>query len=101
VAAGRPKIREELSVVELDGEAIVYDEARNELHHLNPTATIVLRLCDGRATTRELSADIADAFGAPLQEVEREVEELIRRFREAGLLEERAPGRESTADGSG
>lgn len=92
VAAYRPKVRGDLSVIELDGEAVVYDEARNELHHLNPTATIVLRLCDGSAATRQLSVEIADAFRAPLREVEPQVEGLVRRFREAGLLEETASG---------
>ena len=45
----KPKVRDGLTVVELDGEAVIYDEETTELHHLNPTATIVFGLCDGRS----------------------------------------------------
>jgi PqqD family protein of HPr-rel-A system len=83
----RPKVRDDLTVVELDGEAVIYDEATTELHHLNPTATIVFRLCDGTCTMREMSVDIADAFGVPADEVEPQVRSLIRTFRGSGLLQ--------------
>ena len=83
----KPKVREDLAVVELDGEAVIYDEDTHDLHHLNPTATIVFGLCDGTATIAEMSGDIAAAFGVPLQEVEPQVRTLIRQLRKAKLLE--------------
>ncbi len=52
MALVKPKVRDDLTVVELDGEAVIYDEETTELHHLNPTATIVFGLCDGTATMR-------------------------------------------------
>jgi len=87
VAAVKPKVREDLAVVELDGEAVIYDERTNDLHLLNPTATIVFHLCDGTATMREMSADISQTFGVPDDEIERQVRSLVRRFRDAELLE--------------
>ena len=87
MALVKPKARDDLTVVELDGEAVIYDEATTELHHLNPTATIVFRLCDGASTMHQMSVDIADAFGVPVEEVEPQVRGLIRRFRKVGLLE--------------
>ena len=42
----KPSAREGLTVVELDGEAVIYDEETSDLHHLNPTATIVFGLCE-------------------------------------------------------
>ena len=53
-------------MVELDGEAVIYDEDTTDLHHLNPTATVVFGLCDGTSTMEEISADIADAFDVPI-----------------------------------
>jgi PqqD family protein of HPr-rel-A system len=85
--AMKPRIRQDLTVVELDGEAVVYDDDSGELHHLNPTATVVLTLCDGTATVKELSAEIADVFRQPPDEVERQVRALLRDFRKVGLLE--------------
>ena len=58
----KPKVRDDLTVVELDGEAVIYDEETTELHHLNPTATIVFGLCDGTSTMAEMAADISDGL---------------------------------------
>ena len=65
---------------------MIYDEETNDLHHLNPTATIVFGLCDGTATIAEISSDISEAFGVPEHEIETQVRALIRRFRTARLL---------------
>jgi PqqD family protein of HPr-rel-A system len=85
--AVKPKYRQDLTVVELDGEAVIYDDESGELHHLNPTATIVFNLLDGTSTIKELSADIADAFEQPADEVEKQVRTLLREFRKVNLLE--------------
>jgi PqqD family protein of HPr-rel-A system len=87
VAATRPRIRRDLTVVELDGEAVIYDERSGELHHLNPTATLIFGFLDGTVTVRELASDVADAFGVPQDEIETQIRELIRRFRKLGLLD--------------
>jgi PqqD family protein of HPr-rel-A system len=86
VSPVRPKVREDLTVVELDGEAVVYDDASGELHHLNPSATLVFGLLDGTASVRELAADVSDVFGIPPDEVERQLRRLVRDFRRLGLL---------------
>jgi Coenzyme PQQ synthesis protein D (PqqD) len=93
----KPCVREDLTVVELDGEAVVYDEDRGDLHRLNPTATIVFGLCDGTSTITQMSSDISEAFGVPPDEVERQVRSLIRAFRKARLLE---PGTRSNGRGA-
>jgi PqqD family protein of HPr-rel-A system len=85
--AVKPRYRQDLTVVELDGEAVIYDDESGELHHLNPTATIVFNLLDGTSTIKELSADIADAFEQPADEVEKQVRTLLREFRKVNLLE--------------
>ncbi len=87
----KPKARTNLAVVEVDGEAVIYDELSEELHHLNPTATIIFSLCDGSATIKELSGEVANAFAVPPQEVEPQIRSLVRDLGKAGLLEGR-PG---------
>jgi PqqD family protein of HPr-rel-A system len=83
----KPKIRDGLEVVELDGEAVVYDEDRANLHHLNQTATLVFSLCDGTATVAELAADLSEGFGVPADEIEQQIRSLLRKFRRMELLE--------------
>ncbi|MBA3727824.1 MAG: HPr-rel-A system PqqD family peptide chaperone [Actinobacteria bacterium] len=83
----RPKLREDVTVSVLDEEAVVYDPVSHDLHHFNPTASLVLRLCDGTATVGELATDIAEVFQAPLSEVQEQVRALIEDLRAVDLLE--------------
>jgi len=88
----RPLAREDLAVVEIDGEAVIYDEATGDLHHLNPTATIVFALCDGTGTIPELAADLGVAYGLAPSEIQPQVRQVLRSFRRQGLLEGTARG---------
>jgi hypothetical protein len=89
VPATKPRVRDDLAVVELEGEAVIYDEVGENLHHLNPTATIIFSLCDGSATIIELAEDVSEAFSIPRDQVERQIRDIVHEFKEAGLLEER------------
>jgi PqqD family protein of HPr-rel-A system len=85
--ANKPKVRSDLDLVELDDELVLYDSARDEVHYLNATAALVFKLCDGSATVRELSTEIAEALGVPEKRIERQVRTLLKDLREVGLLE--------------
>ena len=87
----RPLLREDLAIVELDGEAVIYDEATADLHHLNPTATSILWLCDGSATIAESISQMADAYGVSASDIAGEVRGVLEEFGRRGLLQE-GPG---------
>lgn len=84
----KPKAREDLTVVELDGEAVIYDEVGGDLHQLNSSATIIFALCDGTQTVKQMSAEIAEVFSLASQDVEAQVRTVVRDLRSAGLLDE-------------
>lgn len=86
MAAIKPKIREGLAMVVLDEEAVIYDPDTSDIHHLNPTATVVLGLCDGTQTIGEMAGHIAEAYGVSRDRVERQVRSLVRKFTQAGIL---------------
>jgi hypothetical protein len=73
--------------VEIDGEAIVLDEAQNRLHLLNATATIVWACCDGSGTMAEIAHDFAEIVGIPTEQLESELVTLVRTLGAEGLLE--------------
>jgi hypothetical protein len=52
----------------LDGELLVYDLNGDIAVHLNRTAALVWRLCDGRHTVAELSTRVAAELGTPADE---------------------------------
>jgi PqqD family protein of HPr-rel-A system len=85
-APQRPMVREGLTVIELDGEAVVYDEQSGNLHHLNQTAALVFSLCDGTGTARELSSDIAQAYGLGVDQIAPQVRSLLRTLKREGLV---------------
>jgi hypothetical protein len=87
MGAMKPKIRPDLAVVEIEGEAVIYDEPTRDVLYLNPTASIVFGLCDGTGTVKEMAADIADAFRVPSEQVERQIRSLLKGFKKSGLLE--------------
>jgi PqqD family protein of HPr-rel-A system len=82
----RPRVRTDITVTELDGEAVIYDERSGDLHHLNAPATLVLGLCDGSATVEEMSTAIAEAFGQPVGEVTVQVSALVEELRGSKVL---------------
>ena len=79
--------RREVVTVEIDGDAVVYDELRETTHLLNPTGAIVWRLLDGETRLDELSTDLAEAFGVGVEEVLADVVALVRELGQRGLLE--------------
>jgi PqqD family protein of HPr-rel-A system len=82
----RPRVREDLTVVELDGEAVIYDDRNGDLHRLNQTATLVFSLLDGSATVEELARDISKAYGMEDEEVIAQVRELAAKLAASHLL---------------
>lgn len=87
MAGTKPKVRSDLTVVELDGEAVVYNDDTCELHHLNATAALVFSLLDGGGTIEELAADLAAAFSIPQGEMEGQLRVIVHNFEHAQLLE--------------
>jgi len=85
-ATGRPGARSDLVVLELDDELIVYDAAERSLHHLNATATLVWKLCDGTRSVAVIIATIAETAAVDVELVEADVVDLIAGLRTASLL---------------
>jgi PqqD family protein of HPr-rel-A system len=96
----RPRVRADLTVVELDGEAVIYDERNGDVHRLNPTAALVFSLLDGSVTIHELARDVSEAFSRPVTEIEAQLRALVDQFGESHLLVgTEPPMAEDEADG--
>lgn len=84
--ATKPRIRADLTLVELDQEAVVYDPVSGLVHYLNPMASLVLQLCDGTATVKETTAELAEANEVEPAAIDADIRKLIKQFRDAGLV---------------
>lgn len=51
---------------------VAFETGSTRLHYLNPTAALILELCDGNRSTEELARLVQEAYGleqAPVDEV--------------------------------
>jgi hypothetical protein len=86
-----PAVPATIASVEVDGEAVVYDERRQSVHVLNPTAMLVWTGIDGRTSLGQIAEELASLFGADLDAVRSDVLELAEDLMNRELIS--APGR--------
>lgn len=86
----KPSTRQDAQVVEFLDELVVYVENDERAHHLNGTAALIWRLCDGRHTLEEVEKEILLRFDSSPEIVHADLEEIIDTFRRLQLLAERA-----------
>lgn len=81
-----PAPRTSVATVEIDGEAVLYDEANGAIHRLSPTATIIWACFDGSSPLVEVIDDLAAAFGMAPMALRDDVLHLTRDLGTLGLL---------------
>ena len=83
----RPKVRDDLIVVEIDDELVVVDRRHEGLHHLNRSAAAVFHSCNGTATYAQISAALAATYAVPFTQMQHYVAPVLDRLAQARLLE--------------
>ena len=73
--------------VELDGETVVFQPERESLTVLDPVGTVIWTLLDGTATVRVLCAELAEAYEAPMAQIQSDVLPLVTKLNDDGLLD--------------
>jgi hypothetical protein len=81
----RPKPRDGVEMVEVDGEGVVCDPTSGPLS-LNTTGTILWYALDGRRTVEEIATDLSQAFGADEAELRTQVRAFVDELDSNGLL---------------
>ena len=82
-----PRQRPSVATVEVDDEAVLYDEASERLHVLNPTAAVIWSCCDGTLTVDELVGALAEAYGTDEVSITADVHAVLASFADEGLLD--------------
>ena len=81
-----PVAKESVTSAELGGERVLYDVDTGHLQRLDPVGTIIWPFFDGSASIGELADDVADAFGAGVDEVRAGIVSLVTALLDDGLL---------------
>jgi hypothetical protein len=95
------QIRETVAWAEVDGEGVLYDELRQKVHVLSPTATLVWSGIDGRTSLERIARDLSESFGTDLEVVRSDVLELARDLLERGLITDASSPRDPKRRPSG
>ena len=82
---GYPQQVEGLALTAVDDGFIIYEAEKDRVHYLNPTAALVLTLCDGRNAAKEIPLLLQRQFDLP-EPPEREVADILAQFAEEGLV---------------
>ena len=64
------------------------DDAENEPYFLNATGQIIWRRLDGRRSLKEIVADLAAEFKAPIKVIEKDVIEFVEKLLRRKMLRE-------------
>jgi hypothetical protein len=64
-------------VEELDDEVVLYKPSSHEAIHLNGSAAVIWKLCDGTRTTQALINCLVDQYPAAESEIAAEVQQAI------------------------
>jgi hypothetical protein len=84
--------------VEVDGEAVLLDEASNRLHLLNTMAALLWACFDGISSIEEIVTDLSEAVDAPYDTVLRDTLEVMKGLGQEGLLEGVRPAKAAAGE---
>jgi PqqD family protein of HPr-rel-A system len=88
----RPGKAAEVLELDMGDGVILYNHDSSLVHHLNPSAALLWRLCDGEATVKELAGDIAEEYGLEPDAVLGEISGVIAEFDALNLVRDAASG---------
>jgi hypothetical protein len=82
-----PTRRTDLTAREVEGQVLILDRQREQVHQLNETASFIWECCDGSSTIGDIARRVAERFGTESAAIEPEIGEAISKLRELGLLQ--------------
>ena len=81
----QPELVDGLDVHEVDDGLVVYDLGTDRVHYLNPTASVIVGLCDGSRNEGDLATLVQDAWSLDAPPAD-EVRDCIDQLRREGVL---------------
>jgi hypothetical protein len=87
-ALDSPTARPDLLLRRVGSEWVLYDTTRDRAHVLNLTAAIVWTYCDGTYDRTTIADAIAGAVpGLDVSRIRHDIDDVLRRFADEGLLQ--------------
>jgi|tagenome__1003787_1003787.scaffolds.fasta_scaffold17310105_1 hypothetical protein len=74
-------------VEEMDGECLLYRQTNHRVVHLNETATVIWKLCDGNRSAADITAVLANEYPGSQAEIVADVTETVALLLDQGVIE--------------
>lgn len=84
----KPQRRVDVTVHELDDEALIYDATTADTHRLNTTALFIWQQCDGQQDVQQIAQRLADTYDVPLESAREHVEKVLHELQNKRLIED-------------
>jgi hypothetical protein len=85
VSTGNPMHVGNLDISPADDGCVIYDPEQDRIHFLNPTAVLILELCNGENSLEQIADLVKQAYGLPEAPAE-DVREALKQLKAEGLL---------------
>ena len=85
INADCPQRKEGLEVHTVSDQVEIYESGSDTVHYLNPTAAVVLELCDGSRSPADIVGLVQEAYGLSTPPVS-EVNECLANLKASGLI---------------
>ena len=83
---------------ELDDESLIFNTVTKRTVYLNPSATVIWKLCDGQRTIEEIAKLLKDAYPEASEDFLVDVESAVQALLSEGALRWVVPQRDSEAN---
>ena len=80
-----PKHIEGLDIEQTEDGYVIYEPDKDRVHYLNPTAALILELCNGTNSTSAITELVQEAYSLP-EAPTQAVEDAITQMKDEGLL---------------
>lgn len=78
--------RENLTVQSVDEETLILDLDSNHIHQLNPTASFIWELCDGKMSVDRLTELFAENYEIDVETARVDVRNVVKQLLDLGLI---------------
>jgi hypothetical protein len=87
IAQKKPKTLADFQLEEIDGEVLLYSPKATRSIYLNPSASLIWRLCTGEFSTQEIIASLQEQFPEQADTIAEDVVATLDQFVESQAIE--------------
>lgn len=83
----KPRKKSNLEIKEVEEDLIIYDPSKDAIFLLNKTAKIVLEMCDGNFSVKEMADIISQTLNLDKKEILEDLKKSLNELRKKNIVE--------------